>query len=101
MRVFWILVFFSQREPGYKFKMQATATDKGAVPKSAMMDLEIMVVESHKKAPAFTSVQPQGVIYLPENLTNFSYDIATITATWVYMHYKQPHSALLGTRVLK
>lgn len=61
--------------------MRATATDQGVPnPKSATMDLEIMVVESHKKAPMFTSVQPQGIIYLPENLTNFRYDIATITA---------------------
>ncbi|XP_050421332.1 DE-cadherin isoform X2 [Adelges cooleyi] len=71
---------FIDREPGYKFKMRATATDQGVVPKSATMDLEIMVVESHKKAPTFTSVQPEGVIYIPENFTNFSYDIATITA---------------------
>lgn len=73
-------ISFFQREPGYKFKMRATATDQGVVPKSATMDLEIMVVESHKKAPTFLSVQPEGVIYLPENLTNFSYDIATIIA---------------------
>ncbi|XP_050545953.1 DE-cadherin isoform X3 [Daktulosphaira vitifoliae] len=68
------------REPSYKFKMRATATDQGLVPKSATMDLEIMVVESHKKAPTFTSVIPEGTIYLPENLTDFSYNIATITA---------------------
>lgn len=60
--------------------MRATATDKGSVPKSATMDLEIMVVESHKKAPTFISVIPEGIIYLPENLANFSYDIATIIA---------------------
>ncbi|XP_025422894.1 DE-cadherin isoform X3 [Sipha flava] len=68
------------REPGYKFKMRATATDKGSVPRSSTMDLEIMVVESHKKAPTFISVIPEGIIYLPENLANFSYDIATIIA---------------------
>lgn len=68
-----------QREPGYKFKMRATATDQGVVPKSATMDLEIMVVESHKKAPSFVSTSPES-IELPENLTNFSYDIATIVA---------------------
>ncbi|XP_025194494.1 DE-cadherin isoform X1 [Melanaphis sacchari] len=68
------------RDPGYKFKMRATATDQGVVPKSATMDLEILVVESHKKAPTFISVQPDETIYLPENLTNFSFDIATIIA---------------------
>lgn len=63
--------------------MRATATDQGIVPKSATMDLEIMVVESHKKAPTFISVQPEGTIYLPENLTDFSYNIATIIAAYV------------------
>lgn len=74
------MYFLFQKEPGHKFKMRATATDKGSVPKSATMDLEIMVVESHKKAPTFISVTPEGTIYLPENLANFSYDIATIIA---------------------
>jgi len=60
--------------------MRATATDQGLVPKSATMDLEILVVESHKKAPTFISVQPERTISLPENLTNFSFDIATIIA---------------------
>lgn len=69
------------KEPGYKFKMRATATDQGIMPKSASMDLEIMVVESHKKAPKFISVQPEGIIYLPENFFNISYDIATIVAS--------------------
>jgi len=61
--------------------MRATATDQGVMPKSASMDLEIMVVESHKKAPKFISVQPEGIIYLPENFFNISYDIATIVAS--------------------
>lgn len=60
--------------------MRATATDQGLVPKSATMDLEIMVVESHKKPPTFTSVYPRDTIHLPENLTDFSYNIATIIA---------------------
>lgn len=60
--------------------MRATATDQGVVPKSASMDLEIMVVESHKKAPTFISVQPEGIISLPENMFNISYNIATIIA---------------------
>lgn len=60
--------------------MRATATDQGLVPKSAPMDLEIMVVESHKKSPTILSVEPDGTIYLPENLTDFSYHIATIIA---------------------
>lgn len=60
--------------------MRATANDQGAVPKSATMDLEIMVVESNKKAPTFTSVEPEGIITLRENLTNFSFNIATIVA---------------------
>lgn len=76
----FVIVFLLQKDPGYKFKMQATATDRGVVPKSATMDLEIMVVESHKKAPTFVSVTPEGIIYLPENMANYSFDIATIVA---------------------
>lgn len=60
--------------------MRATANDQGVVPKSATMDLEIMVVESNKKAPTFISVEPEGTIHLPENWTNFSFNIATIKA---------------------
>lgn len=59
--------------------MKATATDQGEIPNFASIDLEILVVESHKKAPSFTSI-PASPIVLLENLTDFTYNIATLTA---------------------
>ncbi|KAG8306866.1 hypothetical protein J6590_037459 [Homalodisca vitripennis] len=67
------------KEPGYHFRMKATATDQGEVPLSSAIELEISVVESHKKAPSFIST-PHTPIFLPENLTDFSYNIATLKA---------------------
>lgn len=68
-----------QREPGYHFRMRATATDQGNEPNSAFIDLEILVVESHKKAPSFTLI-PDPLIYLPENMSDFNKNIATFIA---------------------
>lgn len=59
--------------------MRATATDQGNEPNSAFIDLEILVVESHKKAPSFTFT-PDSLIYLPENMSDFNKNIATFTA---------------------
>jgi len=67
------------KDPGYHFRMRATATDQGEVPNSVTIDLEISVVESHKKAPQFTSI-PHTPIILKENLSDFSYNIATLRA---------------------
>lgn len=60
--------------------MRATATDQGTSPNMATMDLEILVVESHKKAPTFKKI-PESPIMIKENFTDYSYNIATLTAT--------------------
>lgn len=60
--------------------MRATASDQGKEPKSTSIDLEIVVVESHKKPPSFSSIQPEGPIILKENFTNYESNIATIVA---------------------
>ncbi|XP_014282551.1 DE-cadherin isoform X2 [Halyomorpha halys] len=67
------------RDPGYKFKLRATATDHGDIPKSAVINLDIQVVESNKKAPVFMSI-PASPIVLLENFTDFTENIATLTA---------------------
>ncbi|KAL1114964.1 hypothetical protein AAG570_007787 [Ranatra chinensis] len=67
------------QQPGYKFRLQVNATDKGDPPLSTVMDLDIIVVESNKKAPMFTAV-PASPIVLLENLTDFSHNIATLSA---------------------
>lgn len=59
--------------------MNATATDLGVPPRSAHIELEILVVESHKKAPTFMSV-PEGPIILPENYNDYTTPVATLTA---------------------
>jgi hypothetical protein len=59
--------------------MNATATDLGVPPRSAHIELEILVVESHKKAPSFTSV-PESSIVLPEDYHDYQTPIATLTA---------------------
>jgi hypothetical protein len=59
--------------------MRATATDQGSIPNSASIDLEILVVDSQKKAPSFTS-QSEPAVHLEENYNDFSKPIATLTA---------------------
>ncbi|RZF45194.1 hypothetical protein LSTR_LSTR009965 [Laodelphax striatellus] len=67
------------RDPGYRFKMQATATDLGEVPNSVQIGVDIEVIESNKKAPSFQSI-PASPIMIDENLNDYSYHIATIVA---------------------
>lgn len=67
------------RDPNYKFKMIARATDRGEKPLSVTIDLEILVVESHKKAPTFKDIRYR-LIHLNENTTDFKTPVATITA---------------------
>lgn len=59
--------------------MTATAEDLGKVPEKTVIDLDIRVVESHKKAPAFTprSTEP---IKLQENFSDFDASIARLKA---------------------
>lgn len=72
-------VLLAQRNPGYKFDLTATATDSGADPKSDFIDLDIKVVESHKKAPAFIPPQMEP-IKLVENYNNFDTSIVRLKA---------------------
>ena len=67
------------RNPDYKFSMTATAEDQGENIKSSLIDLDIRVVESHKKAPAF---QPRSSepIRLAENFSDFDKSIVRLQA---------------------
>ncbi|KAL6446112.1 hypothetical protein ACFW04_001038 [Cataglyphis niger] len=67
------------RNPNYKFTMTATAKDIGEIPNFNVIDLDIRVVESHKKAPVFLSV-PEGPIFLKENFSDFDAPIIRIRA---------------------
>lgn len=68
-----------QRDPNYKFRMTAKATDRGEKPLSATIDMEITVVESHKKAPTFKEILYPD-ISINENSSDFTTPIAIITA---------------------
>ena len=61
--------------------MEATATDLGVYPKTQfnIIDLDIRVIESHKKAPAFLprSAEP---IKLKENFSDFDASIVRLKA---------------------
>ncbi|XP_017889849.1 DE-cadherin isoform X2 [Ceratina calcarata] len=67
------------RNPEYKFSMIATVQDQGESPKSSIIDLNIRVVESHKKAPTFEPRSSEP-IRLDENYRNFSTSIAHLKA---------------------
>ncbi|XP_076759576.1 DE-cadherin [Xylocopa sonorina] len=67
------------RNPDYKFSMTATAQDQGEDPKSNMIDLDIRVVESHKKAPSF-ELRPSAPIQLYENFSDFDTSIVRLKA---------------------
>ncbi|XP_051171041.1 DE-cadherin [Leptopilina boulardi] len=68
------------KNPDYKFIMEATAMDQGQPPRYSTIDLNIRVVESHKKAPSF-DFRSSEPISLPENFSDFDQCIATLTAT--------------------
>lgn len=55
------------------------AEDQGEKPKSNAIDLDIRVVESHKKAPAFLP-RPSEPIRLPENFNDFDQSIVRLKA---------------------
>lgn len=59
--------------------MTATAEDQGENPKSNVIDLDIRVVESHKKAPAFLP-RPSEPIRLQENFSDFDSSIVRLRA---------------------
>jgi len=75
--------FVLQKEPGYRFKMRATATDQGTVPRQAHIEPDIIVVESHKKPPTFTSITPAEPVVLKENFMDYNANITTLTAQYV------------------
>lgn len=59
--------------------MTATAEDLGEISKSSIIDLDIRVVESHKKAPAFLP-RSTAPIKLQENFSNFDASIVSLKA---------------------
>lgn len=61
------------------FSMTATAVDQGEDPKSSTIDLDIRVVESHKKAPTFIP-RPLEPILLYENFSDFESSIVRLEA---------------------
>ncbi|XP_029659182.1 DE-cadherin [Formica exsecta] len=67
------------RNPDYKFSMIATAEDIGEIPNFNVIDLDIRVVESHKKAPAFLP-RPAEPIKLKENFSDFDNSIVRLKA---------------------
>ncbi|XP_034179895.1 DE-cadherin [Osmia lignaria lignaria] len=68
------------RNPDYKFSMTATAEDQGGESqKSSVIDLDIRVVESHKKAPAFLP-RPSEPIRLQENFSDFDASLVRLRA---------------------
>lgn len=59
--------------------MTATAEDQGKDPNRSIIDLEIKVVESHKKAPTFAPRSSEP-IYLEENFNDFDASIVKLEA---------------------
>jgi hypothetical protein len=77
--LFHILCSCLQRKPDYVFRMRATATDQGADPNMSETDVEILVVDSKKKSPSFTTPVEMN-INLKENYSDFSTPVATFNA---------------------
>jgi hypothetical protein len=59
--------------------MRATATDQGADPNTSETDVEILVVDSRKRAPSFEG-PVEITITLKENYSDFSAPIVTLNA---------------------
>ncbi|XP_012283328.1 DE-cadherin [Orussus abietinus] len=84
---FWIdektgVIFLNKtidRSPDYKFSMTAIARDRGEIPKSSVIDLDIRVVESNKKAPSFLP-RIEEPIRLQENFSDFDASIVHLKA---------------------
>ncbi|KAF7994833.1 hypothetical protein HCN44_004305 [Aphidius gifuensis] len=68
------------KEEGYKFKLIARATDQGQEPKSEEIRLTIEIVESNKKSPSFTLIEPNSTISIQENSHDFDNNIITLQA---------------------
>ena len=60
--------------------MIATAADLGKDPMSSEIDLDIRVVESHKKAPSFDPASLEPYYRLQENFSDFDDSIAKLKA---------------------
>jgi hypothetical protein len=56
-----------------------TATDQGVDPNMSETDVEILVVDSKKKSPSFTTAVEMN-INLKENYSDFSTPVATVNA---------------------
>ncbi|KAJ8874233.1 hypothetical protein PR048_025075 [Dryococelus australis] len=61
-----------KKDPGYTFRMTGRAEDHGEPKRTTVIGLEILVVESHKKAPSFVDVDGAWQITLPENYSNYT-----------------------------
>ncbi|CAG2057162.1 unnamed protein product, partial [Timema podura] len=59
-------------DPGHKFTMTGRAEDSGSPPRMTEIELEVLVVESHKKAPTFVDGGATWDITLPENYSNYT-----------------------------
>jgi hypothetical protein len=59
--------------------MKATATDQGSEPNMSQIHVEVLVVDSNKKAPSFQSAA-ERTIHLKENFSDFTTPIATLSA---------------------
>nr|CAD7576153.1 unnamed protein product [Timema californicum] len=59
-------------DPGHKFTMTGRAEDSGTPPRMTEIELEVLVVESHKKAPTFVDGGATWDITLPENYSNYT-----------------------------
>ncbi|XP_046488919.1 DE-cadherin isoform X1 [Neodiprion pinetum] len=67
------------RQPDYRFNLIAKAVDQGEIPQSSYIELEIRVVESHKKAPAFLN-RTSEPLKLNESLNDFSLSLVRLQA---------------------
>lgn len=68
------------KDPGYKFKLTATASDQGQPPKSENIGLTIEIVESNKKSPSFTLIEPNTTVSIDENSSDFDHNLVTLQA---------------------
>lgn len=64
------MLFFKQKNPGYKFDLSVNATDQGEKQQFTVQAAEIRVVQSNKKIPSFVSMTWQGKEYMFDNKFN-------------------------------
>ncbi|XP_014469556.1 PREDICTED: DE-cadherin isoform X2 [Dinoponera quadriceps] len=77
--IIYLTQTIKNHNPGYRFGMVARAMDLGTPSLSSAIDLDIRVVESHKKAPIFLP-RPLEPIKLRENFSDFDASIVRLKA---------------------